>query len=443
MLKKAIYRAIASIIYTLHIINCKSKNIFIKNLYDKFFIESHILNLKKEYYIDYNKYCELNEYLSQYKFYNKYINYKVNQKIIIKNNLLNPLVSVIIPIYNVEKYLIDCIESIIKQTLNNIEIICINDGSTDSSLEIIKRYAEKDNRISIYSQNNCGLSIARNLGLKVAKGKYIYFIDSDDLLDKNALKDLYTKSEEQNLDLVLFNAETFADTSSQGKNVEKTRNYYIRNCNYNKIYRGIDIFNLMQNNRDYISSACLLFARNNLYINNNIHFINKVLHEDEAFTFQTILLAEKVGYINKQYYKRRYRNCSIMTSKKTFENVYGYFKNILFMINFLSINNTFYCKNTINYIINLKNSALNLYSKIDLIEKNNYLVLESQEKILFYINIVHDSNMIDIKNKEINIINYNLSCINKSISFRIGRYITYIPRKIRSFLFNIKKILYK
>lgn len=257
------------------------------------------------------------------------------------------------------------------------------------------------------------------------------------------MKDLYTKSEEQNLDLVLFNAETFADTSSQGKNVEKTRNYYIRNCNYNKIYRGIDIFNLMQNNRDYISSACLLFARNNLYINNNIHFINKVLHEDEAFTFQTILLAEKVGYINKQYYKRRYRNCSIMTSKKTFENVYGYFKNILFMINFLSINNTFYCKNTINYIINLKNSALNLYSKIDLIEKNNYLVLESQEKILFYINIVHDSNMIDIKNKEINIINYNLSCINKSISFRIGRYITYIPRKIRSFLFNIKKILYK
>lgn len=444
--KSYIYRSITSIIYTLGIIDCNSKNLFIKKLYDSFFIENNIINLKKEYYIDCNSYFRLKEYLSQYNFYNKYFKYDVIQKNIIKNAVLNPIVSVIIPVYNVEKYLVECIESIRKQTLSNIEIIFINDGSTDLSLEIIQEYVKKDKRISIYSQNNCGLSIARNLGLKVAKGKYIYFIDSDDLLDENALKDLYTKSENENLDLVLFNAETFADDASdtlQKELAERTKDYFIRNYNYNKIYKGIDIFNLMQINKDYISSACLLFARADLYINNNINFIERIIHEDESFTFQTILLANKVGYINKKYYKRRYRSCSIMTSEKSFENVYGYFKNILSMIEFLSKNNEFCCKNTINYILNLQNSALILYKKINLVEKNNYLILDTLEKILFFINIIHNINIIDEKNKKINDLNYKISHLNNSISFRIGRYITYFPRKIRNFILIIKNIIYK
>lgn len=443
--KSYIYRSIASIIYTLEIIDYKSKNIFIKKLYDKFFIKNNIINLKKEYYIDYNSYCKLKEYLCQYSFYNKYFKYSAIQKIIVKNKVLNPIVSVIIPIYNVEKYLVECIESIRKQTLNNIEIICINDGSTDLSLEIIKEYAKRDKRISIYSQNNCGLSIARNLGLKIAKGKYIYFIDSDDLLDENALKDLYTKSENENLDLVLFNAETFADdasNASQKEFAEMTKNYFIRNYNYNKIYKGIDIFNLMQINKDYISSACLLFARADLYYNNNIHFIERIIHEDESFTFQTILIANRVGYINKKYYKRRCRSCSIMTSKKSFENVYGCFKNTLSMIDFLSKNNIFCCKNTIKYVLNLQNSALNLYEKINSIEKNNYLVLDTLEKILFYMNIIHNKNIIDVKNKEINYLNDKLSHLNNSISFKIGRYITFFPRKIRNVIFNVKNIFF-
>lgn len=91
----------------------------------------------------------------------------------------SPLVSVIIPVFNVEEYLEECINSILRQTLTDIEIICINDGSTDSSPDILKKYAEQDKRITVYSQDNCGLSAARNLGMRAARGRYTYFIDSD------------------------------------------------------------------------------------------------------------------------------------------------------------------------------------------------------------------------------------------------------------------------
>ena len=103
----------------------------------------------------------------------------------------SPLVSVIIPVFNVEEYLEECINSILRQTLTDIEIICINDGSTDSSPDILKKYAEQDRRITVYSQDNCGLSAARNLGMRAARGRYTYFIDSDDWLERDALRDLY------------------------------------------------------------------------------------------------------------------------------------------------------------------------------------------------------------------------------------------------------------
>ena len=96
--------------------------------------------------------------------------------------------SVIVPVYNTEKYLRECLDSIINQTFRDIEIICVNDGSTDKSLEILKEYALKDNRIKVITQGNKGQSVARNIGLNNASGKYITFIDSDDYLDFNTYK---------------------------------------------------------------------------------------------------------------------------------------------------------------------------------------------------------------------------------------------------------------
>lgn len=110
-------------------------------------------------------------------------------------------ISVIIPVYNSEKFLERCLESIINQSLKELEIICVNDGSTDKSAEILNNYAKKDERIRVLNQNKCGLSIARNLGIDSANGKFIGFVDSDDYIDFNFYEKLYKAATESNADM--------------------------------------------------------------------------------------------------------------------------------------------------------------------------------------------------------------------------------------------------
>ena len=109
--------------------------------------------------------------------------------------------SVIIPVYNVENYLRECLDSITSQTVKDIEIICIDDGSTDNSPKILKEYQKKDSRIKIITKENGGQASARNLGIKKAQGEYIAFIDSDDFIESEMLEKLYTKAKDNNLDI--------------------------------------------------------------------------------------------------------------------------------------------------------------------------------------------------------------------------------------------------
>ena len=116
-----------------------------------------------------------------------------------------PVISVIIPVYNAEKYLEKCLNSVIKQTLKDIEIICINDGSTDGSLNILQKYSEKDKRFIIIDQKNSGQSVARNKGLSVAKGEFIGFVDSDDWIDDDFYEKLYDAAIEYKADIAAGN----------------------------------------------------------------------------------------------------------------------------------------------------------------------------------------------------------------------------------------------
>lgn len=120
-----------------------------------------------------------------------------------------PKFSIIVPIYNVEKYLSYCLESIIKQTVKDIEIICVNDGSTDNSLSILTEFAKIDDRIQIVNKANGGLSSARNIGLDVANGEYILFVDSDDMIKENTCDRLYMEMLQTNADVVVFGTEVF------------------------------------------------------------------------------------------------------------------------------------------------------------------------------------------------------------------------------------------
>ena len=126
-------------------------------------------------------------------------------------------ISVIMPVYNVEKYLKECLDSIINQTLSELEIICINDGSTDSSLGILKEYEAKDNRITVINKQNEGLSETRNLGMTLAHGEYISFVDSDDFLDLNFYEKLYNAAKKYNADIACSNL----------YRITETKNYYL------------------------------------------------------------------------------------------------------------------------------------------------------------------------------------------------------------------------
>lgn len=242
-------------------------------------------------------------------------------------------ISVIIPVYNVEKYLSECLISVLNQEYENFEVICVNDGSADDSLKILQYFREKDKRIKIISQENQGLSGARNTGIENAKGDYILFLDSDDMLERYALGDLYKYAKESKTDFVNFDATVFFMNKDETDN--NLIKYYVRNESYG-ILSGKDMFEKMIEKNEYCDSACLLFIRREWLKEKQLSFYPGILYEDCLFTTLCMMHADKVLHINHRYYKYRIREKSIMTSEKSSQNLYGrlvgyhYFNQLLY-----------------------------------------------------------------------------------------------------------------
>lgn len=233
-------------------------------------------------------------------------------------------VSIVIPVYNVEKYLEECIESAIKQSLSDIEIICINDGSTDSSLDILKKYEEKYSNIIVTNQENKGLSASRNVGIRKARGKYIYFLDSDDFIDTKSIEVCYKECEKYNLDMVTFDAICFLDKNYSGKNLNE--NYDRQNLLPQYPVNGEEFYVISNKSGGYRAPVWLNFYNTEFIRKNNLFFIEGIYHEDEIHTCACLLKAKRVKYINKKFFNRRIRNNSIMTSNFNKKHIYGNFE---------------------------------------------------------------------------------------------------------------------
>ena len=234
---------------------------------------------------------------------------------------MTPKVSVIIPIYNTAEYLPMALNSIRNQTLKDLQIILINDGSTDNCQEIIDKYGKKDPRIEWVKQKNRGLGSARNVGFKKATGEYVYFMDSDDLLQADCLETCYNLSQKHRLDYVTFDAEAFDSFTN-----EKDHSSYDRKklIDSNRIWNSKELLNNLLMNNGFRSSVCLCFYRRDLLTNNNILTPEGIIHEDNAFTLKVMLCADKVKYIPKMFFLRRIRPRSIMTSSYSLRNIQGY-----------------------------------------------------------------------------------------------------------------------
>lgn len=262
-------------------------------------------------------------------------NYKPIEKSIVvaENHLVfEPKITVIIPCYNVASYVEECLESIQEQTLQEIEIVCIDDGSTDDTLCLLKQRAEQDRRITVLTQSNSGQGYARNQGALLAKGNYLYFMDGDDLLQRDALERLYTVASAAELDVLYFDGVSFYENEELMSEKESYADYYIRKHDYSNMKTGLDMLCAMKMNEEYRHSPCLQLIKNSYFQDKQLWYIPGVFHEDNFFTFQTMLLATKVGHVAETYFQRRIRTQSVMTSRETFKHCYGYFISYLNML---------------------------------------------------------------------------------------------------------------
>ena len=236
----------------------------------------------------------------------------------------HPDVSVVVPIYNVEKYLDDCLNSLTGQTLDSVEVLCIVDGSTDSSLGIALQHAANDPRIAVFTQKNLGISAARNHGMDLARGRYLYFMDSDDMLKPHALKQLRDHCDRHELDLAIFDADCLFE-NEVGDLAKKFTDQYHRRGTYPAVTDGTELFLALKERDELYTPVAMHIARRSYLCAAKLRFREGVVHEDNAYTIAAIIHAQRCGHVPEAYYIRRYRANSIMTKRETFRNAYGYF----------------------------------------------------------------------------------------------------------------------
>ena len=211
-------------------------------------------------------------------------------------------ISVIIPVYNVENYLNECLDSICNQTFGDIEIICINDGSTDRSLDILKSYEKKDSRIRIISQENKGQGASRNIGLNQACGEYVYFMDSDDYLNLNAFEQLVSFSKDRKFDFIMFKISNFYDSTHELINDDYFTMPYL------KERVGLNSFNY-DNVDDFAFDLCVnpqgkLFKMEFI---EDIRFPEGLLFEDNVFFIHALFEADDIYFYDKFLVNKRKR----------------------------------------------------------------------------------------------------------------------------------------
>ena len=319
-------------------------------------------------------------------------------------------VSVIVPVYNVELYLEECLQSIVDQTCKDIEIIIVNDGSTDSSVKIIEKYKKKDSRIIIINQQNKGSSGARNAGIDIARGEYILFVDSDDFLREDCIELLYQRAERE-LDIILYGAEIFTNDPTNEIYIREMGNrIWDRDTSLNEVLQGVELFKRMVLCKKFMASIPIQFFKRNLIVDYQIRFSEGYICEDFAFAFATIINANKVMCIKDKLYYRRIRPNSVCTTSQKLNAFLGRFVAYVDVVG--SMPDVVDDKETylifIRYADQMLHNAVVAYRQLSDLEKEQVSFGENIKYEIFFRGVM--SNLIS---KEIP--NYNLDDKEKQI----------------------------
>lgn len=276
-----------------------------------------------------------------------------------------PIISVIIPVYNVEQYLNQCIDSVLNQGVEDIEIILVNDGSTDNSGNICDEYAKKDSRIIVIRKENGGLSDARNYGINKAKGKYILFLDSDDFWMENSLKEIYEISKEENDIVFLTATKLFEKSNKIQASFESLEKDKIKGKSKE------DVFDYLAKSDKFPVSACTKLIKRDLIKNNNLFFEKGLLSEDIDWSTRLLLKSEKFDVCDVDFYVYRKQRDNSITDSIKLKNV----SDLFYIIKkwYIKCNN-----NELN--TKLVNNLLALYSYEYTILMGHLYTIEKQER---------------------------------------------------------------
>ena len=342
-------------------------------------------------------------------------------------------ISVIIPVYNVEKYLEECLNSVCNQSFEDIEIICVNDGSADSSLDILNDYAKRDDRIKIISQPNQGLGAARNAGLRHVNGNYIYFLDSDDYIELDTLEKLYNNALSNNSDMVLFKL----------KKVDDFKNVHKRGVPFriDDIFGDIDYDDFTFTYRDVKRhvmnssfSACLKLYKKEFVDKLDFSFPVGLNFEDVPVHVKVMIEAERLSFVPESLYNYRSNPNSILNSSA---NGFDIFSVIDLVEDYLKQNN--YYDEFENEFIKFKITQILQYLKTEKSEdyfnktKEEFLKIKIKDEKTLRKNIINEYNLILTSNSYsdyINQTNKSDTKVKKSQDSAIKKLI----KKLKSYL---------
>ena len=369
-----------------------------------------------------------------------------------------PKVSLIVPTYNVEQYLVECMESITNQTLEDIEVICINDGSTDGSLSILQSYADKDKRIIIVDKENGGYGIGMNIGLEMATGEYIGIVEPDDFVPVNMFGNLYDIAKGNNLDFVKADFYRF-ERATNGDMF----------LTYNHLSKKEEDYNVVFNPSE--TPEAIRWIMNTWSGIYKREFLNKwnIRHnetpgasfQDNGFWFQTFVFATRAMIIDKPYYmnRRDNPNSSVKNMQKVFcVNVeYDHIKDVLIehpetwnrFKSYYTLKRFHNCLTTLRRIDNsCKLDYVNRFSKemkrayqLDEIdeelftaaERDNIKLLINQPNMYYKLKALPMNNGSTNINNNFKQVKTELDKIKRSHAYKVGKMIMYFPSKVKSF----------
>ena len=336
-------------------------------------------------------------------------------------------VSVIVPVYNSLPYLTECLQSLVDQTLKDIEIICVDDGSTDSSRDEVNRFCQMYKHVKLIAQQNQGVSVARNEGFNVAAADYVYFMDSDDVLEKNALDILYKAAVKSNLDVLAFDGGICGDQSVGI--YQDYINYYKKKKSHGSVKTGKKLFMSMWDNGDYNPCVYLYLIKRKYLVEKEIASEKGIIHQDELFTFNCLVNAERAGHWHQQLYLRRIRNDSITTGSNNLKHFEGYFRCFTRILAYaLKADADQDFQNSIYRVLTaIKDSANKYFFRLTEEQLQALVQLPGVDRLIFeafFVGVGIDKTA-DAELKKI-----IMSDLENSLSYKIGRIVTFIPRRL-------------